>query len=48
MGRGIGVLWPEILRKMDAETLQLKTQFIPGLLCALENLMGAGMGKCRP
>ncbi|MBW2193368.1 MAG: type I polyketide synthase, partial [Deltaproteobacteria bacterium] len=30
MGRSIGVLWPEILRKMDAETLQLKTQFLPG------------------
>jgi acyl transferase domain-containing protein len=29
MGRGIGVLWPEILRKMDADTLQLKTQLIP-------------------
>jgi PfaB family protein len=29
MGRGIGVLWPEILRKMDQETLQLKTQLIP-------------------
>ena len=29
MGRGIGVIWPEILRKMDADTLQLKTQLIP-------------------
>jgi PfaB family protein len=29
MGRGIGVLWPEVLRKMDADTLQLKTQLIP-------------------
>ena len=29
MGRGIGVLWPEILRKMDADTFQLKTQLIP-------------------
>ncbi|MBU4288940.1 MAG: type I polyketide synthase [Proteobacteria bacterium] len=29
MGRGIGVQWPEILRKMDAETLQLKTQLVP-------------------
>nr|MBC8361352.1 type I polyketide synthase [Candidatus Desulfatibia profunda] len=29
MGRGIGVRWPEILRKMDAETAQLKTQMIP-------------------
>ncbi len=29
MGRGMGVLWPEILRKMDAETLQLKRQLIP-------------------
>jgi acyl transferase domain-containing protein len=29
MGRGIGVLWPEILRKMDADTPQLKTQLIP-------------------
>ena len=29
MGRGIGVLWPEILRNMDAESLQLKTQLIP-------------------
>ena len=29
MGRGIGVLWPEILRNMDADTLQLKTQLIP-------------------
>ena len=29
MDRGIGVLWPEILRNMDADTLQLKTQLIP-------------------
>jgi PfaB family protein len=29
MGRDIGVLWPEILRKMDADTPQLKTQLIP-------------------
>ena len=29
MGRGIGVLWPEVLRKMDAETSRLKTQLIP-------------------
>ncbi|MGD9234539.1 MAG: beta-ketoacyl synthase N-terminal-like domain-containing protein, partial [Desulfobacterales bacterium] len=29
MGRGIGVLWPEILRNMDADTLRLKTQLIP-------------------
>jgi len=29
MGREIGVQWPEILRNMDAETLQLKTQIIP-------------------
>ncbi len=29
MGRRIGVLWPEILRTMDAETLQLKTQLLP-------------------
>jgi len=29
MGRGIGVLWPEILRNMDADTLHLKTQLIP-------------------
>jgi 3-hydroxymyristoyl/3-hydroxydecanoyl-(acyl carrier protein) dehydratase/malonyl CoA-acyl carrier protein transacylase len=29
MGRGMGVLWPEILRKMDAVTHQLKRQLIP-------------------
>jgi len=29
MGRSISVLWPEILRKMDDDTLQLKTQLIP-------------------
>ncbi len=29
MGRDIGVHFPEVLRKMDAGTLQLKTQFIP-------------------
>lgn len=29
MGRGVGVLWPEILRKMDAVTPQLKRQLIP-------------------
>ncbi len=29
MGRKIGVTWPEILRKMDAETPRLKTQLIP-------------------
>jgi acyl transferase domain-containing protein len=30
MGRRIGVQWPEILRKMDAETFHLMTQFVPG------------------
>jgi PfaB family protein len=29
MGRGMGVQWPEILRKMDAETQQLRTQLVP-------------------
>ncbi|RPJ81256.1 MAG: hypothetical protein EHJ94_04900, partial [Deltaproteobacteria bacterium] len=29
MGRKIGVTWPEVLRKMDAETLRLKTQLVP-------------------
>jgi len=29
MGRGVGVLWPEILRQMDARTHQLKRQLIP-------------------
>ncbi|RZB32385.1 MAG: hypothetical protein SRB2_04390 [Desulfobacteraceae bacterium Eth-SRB2] len=29
MGRGVGVLWPEILRQMDAQTHQLKRQLIP-------------------
>jgi len=29
MGRGIGVQWPEIMRRMDAETKQLKAQLIP-------------------
>jgi len=29
MGRGIGVQWPDILRRMDAKTLQLKTQLLP-------------------
>jgi acyl transferase domain-containing protein/3-hydroxymyristoyl/3-hydroxydecanoyl-(acyl carrier protein) dehydratase len=29
MGRGTGVLWPEILREMDAVTHQLKRQLIP-------------------
>jgi PfaB family protein len=29
MGRGIGVLWPEVFRKMDVETSRLKTQLIP-------------------
>ncbi|MBW2591227.1 MAG: type I polyketide synthase, partial [Deltaproteobacteria bacterium] len=30
MGRGVGVQWPDILRGMDAKTLQLKTQLLPG------------------
>jgi len=30
MGRGVGVQWPDILRRMDAKTLQLKTQLLPG------------------
>ncbi len=30
MGRGIGVQWPDNLRRMDAKTLQLKTQLLPG------------------
>jgi PfaB family protein len=30
MGRGIGVQWPDILRRMDAKTLRLKTQLLPG------------------
>ena len=29
MGRGLGVRWPEILRKMDSQTGHLKTQLIP-------------------
>ena len=29
MGRILGVQWPDILRRMDAETLELKTQLIP-------------------
>ncbi|MDD2390198.1 MAG: beta-ketoacyl synthase N-terminal-like domain-containing protein, partial [Desulfobacterales bacterium] len=29
MGREIGTRWPEVLRKMDTETLHLKTQMIP-------------------
>ncbi len=29
MGRDIGIHWPDILRKMDAEALELKTQLIP-------------------
>ncbi|MDL1968814.1 MAG: type I polyketide synthase [Deltaproteobacteria bacterium] len=29
MGRDIGVQWPEILRKMDAKTQQLRTQLVP-------------------
>ncbi len=29
MGRDIGVQWPEILHRMDAQTLQLKTQLVP-------------------
>ena len=29
MGRDIGVHWPEILRNMDAQTLELKTQVLP-------------------
>ena len=29
MGRETGIQWPEILRAMDAETLQLKSQFLP-------------------
>jgi PfaB family protein len=29
MGRGVGALWPEILREMDAATHQLKRQLIP-------------------
>ncbi len=30
MGRGIGLQWPDILRRMDAKTLRLKTQLLPG------------------
>ncbi|MFH2219899.1 MAG: beta-ketoacyl synthase N-terminal-like domain-containing protein [Pseudomonadota bacterium] len=30
MGRDVGVHWPEVLRKMDIDTRQLKTQFVPG------------------
>ena len=29
MGRTLAVTWPEILRQMDAETLELKTQMVP-------------------
>jgi PfaB family protein len=29
MGRGLSVHWPEILRQMDAQTRQLKTQLVP-------------------
>ncbi len=30
MGRDIGVRWPEILREMDRQTLELKAQLLPG------------------
>ena len=30
MGRSTGTTWPEILRKMDEDTEQLKTQILPG------------------
>ncbi|MDP2989107.1 MAG: type I polyketide synthase, partial [Kiritimatiellota bacterium] len=29
MGRTLAVTWPEILRQMDSETLELKTQMVP-------------------
>lgn len=31
MGRGIGLVWPEILRKMDAQTPELERQMLPGV-----------------
>ncbi|MEK6194225.1 MAG: type I polyketide synthase, partial [Deltaproteobacteria bacterium] len=45
MGRGIGVLWPEILRKMDAGTLQLKTQLIPECYVPLRTSWETGWEK---
>ncbi len=45
MGRGIGVLWPEILRKMDADTLQLKTQLIPECYVPWRTSWGKGWEK---
>ena len=30
MGRELGIMWPEILRRMDRDTGQLKTQMVPG------------------
>ena len=41
MGRDVSVLWPEIFRKMDFETEELKTQLLPALYvpqrCSWEN-----------
>ena len=45
MGRSIGVVWPEILRKMDEETLQLKTQLIPQCYIPWGNIWENGWEK---
>jgi len=45
MGRGVGVLWPEILHQMDVETRQLKTQMIPGCYVPWRTSWEAGWEK---
>ena len=42
MGRTLAVTWPELLRQMDAETLELKTQMVPAAYVPFRQSWAAG------
>ena len=45
MGRTLAVTWPELLRGMDAETPELKTQMVPAAYVPLSKVLGFRMGN---
>jgi PfaB family protein len=42
MGRAIGMRWPEVLRRMDAATAQLKSQMLPDCILPRRTAWGPG------
>ncbi len=42
MGRTLAVTWPELLRQMDAQTPELKTQMVPAAYVPFRQSWAAG------